>query len=396
MSEAETGRRWSLGTAEEPESQGQLRSEVLSGAHSLNNLERSWDDLFSRAVDASPHLCRPWVETFISERRCRGAPLLVLTWCNDKLVALLPIAVRKLAGARIASPIGTGVGSYLGLLLDPCYPGAVESIADSVVRQRVFDTFYNADLYSEDAATGRLFEKLNLRGCSCRRIYRNECPLVNLDCSFDTYLKVHKSRASRQKLLRKERKLLSKPNVRIEHYSGEEVTAEHIKRIALIQHDRWAQKGTADLHQPFYQKLLLRMAEAGMGHLWLLRIDEEDAAFVYSLLAHRRYYHGWTCYSRKYPKSLSVGSVLMTETIRKACQSGALSCEFGQGGGEWKERWANASPIVERIVAGRGLRGRTIANCYYICHRLGRIKWVRSCWRRFRRLRRRLAARTGS
>jgi len=396
LGEAEVRQRWSLDTAGQLESQGQLRSEVLFGIHSLNNFEKSWDDLFSRAVDASPHLCRPWVETFISEHRCRGAPLLVLTWCNDKLVALLPIAVRKLAGARIASPIGTGVASYLGLLLDPCYPGAVESIADSIVTQHVFDMFYNADLYSEDAATDSLFKELSLRGCSCRRIYRNECPLVNLDCSFDTYLKVHKSRSSRQKLLRKERKLLSRPNVRIEHYSGTEVTAEHIERVALIQHKRWGHKGTADLHEPFYQKLLLELAQAGVGNLWLLKIDGEYAAFVYSLLAHRRYYHGWTCYVLKHPKSLSIGAVLMTETIRKACQNGALSCEFGQGGSEWKERWANASPIVERIVVGRGLRGRTIAACYYICHRLGRIKWLRSRWRRFRHFRRKLIARIGS
>lgn len=85
--------------------------QFLEGAEAISEFEEHWDDLFARVVNATPFLSRPRVSTFIQERRIKGTPLFILAWCQTKLVALFPLAVRKYLTTKIAVPIGTGIPS---------------------------------------------------------------------------------------------------------------------------------------------------------------------------------------------------------------------------------------------------------------------------------------------
>jgi hypothetical protein len=70
--------------------------------------------------------------------------------------------------------------------------------------------------------------------------------------------------------------------VKVEHYVNGEVTPDFLLRIATIEKESWLKRrGAAILQQRFYQELLLKMAQAGFGHVWLMTIDSEDAAFEY-------------------------------------------------------------------------------------------------------------------
>ena len=119
----------------------EVHLQIVEGAEGISEFGEHWDDLFARAVDAPPFLSRPWVCTFIQEGRIKGTPLFILAWCGTKLVALFPLAVRKYLTAKIAVPIGTGIPSYLGLLLDPGYRSVTEDIADIITSKRVFDVY---------------------------------------------------------------------------------------------------------------------------------------------------------------------------------------------------------------------------------------------------------------
>lgn len=174
--------------------------------------------------------------------------------------------------------------------------------------------------------------------------------------------------------------------MRIEHYAAGEVTSEVLLRIAAIEEQSWLKRrGAAVLKRPFYQKLLLKMAQAGMGHVWLMTIDGEDAAFEYVLISHKRLQFGWRAFSLKYTSSVSIGQILMMHTIRDACSKGILSMDIGHGEADYKRFWAEDGCEVNRVVAACGLRGQLIATCYYLTWRLARVQWIRSMYRRIRR-----------
>ena len=367
--------------AEEAQEKLTMYSEIIQGREAISLLASDWDDLFARATDAPPHLSRAWVTTFIEFGRICGIPLVVASWSDGKLVALLPLAIRRFMGIKVAVPIGTGQPSYLGLLRDPKYPSAIQCIAETFSRKKVADVLCIEDLSSEDDATNVLLTELSGNRFLCLRAYRNHCRYIRLDGSFEEYLKNSKSRKTRQELHRKERKLYVNKGAEVEYYSGIEVTPEILRRIAGIQEESWMKRrGVAVLHQSFYQKLLSEMAKAGFGSVRLLRINGEDVAFAYILTAHKKLYYAWTAFKLQYATSNSVGVVLTMCTIRKAFEEGITLFDFGHGDGEFKRRWANECHYVHRVVVSRGLAGRLISVCYFVVWRLTKIKWLRSLY----------------
>ena len=365
----------------------EVHLQIVEGAEAVSEFGEHWDDLFVRAVDTPPFLSRPWVSTFIREGKIKGTPLFILAWCGTRLVALFPLAVRKCLTAKIAVPIGKGIPSYLGLLLDPGYRSVTEDIADIIISKRVFDVYYSEDLSSEDLATNDLLDKLAKRGCSRQQVSRNPCCHVQLGCSFDEYFKNSASSKSRQNLLRRERRLFENGDVKVEHYVVGEVTPEILFRIAAIEEESWLKRrGATVLQQRFYQELLLKMAQVGFGHVWLMTIDGEDAAFEYVYITHNRLQFGFRAFKLKYSSSVSIGQILMMHAIRDACSNGVLSMDIGHGAADYKRFWAKDSYRVNRVVASRGFRGYLIATSYYIAWRLMKIEWFHSSYRRIRKL----------
>jgi len=364
---------------------------VVEGAEGMSEFGDDWDDLFIRAHDAPPFLSRIWIKTFVEEGRLPGTPVFVLAFSGTKLVALLSLAVRGILNIKIAVPISDGIGAYLGLLIDPDYMSAIKGIADFIISENIFNVYYNADLSSEDTATNNLLDELMGRGYYCRKVFRDPCFCLRLNCSFEEYLRKQKPKSKqRYQLLYREKKLYKSADVRITRYAGTEITPEVNRRIAAIQLESWMKRrGAAVLGKPFYQKLVENMAADGFGQVWLMTINGEDAAFVYSFVAHRKHHPFWTAFKLKYQSKLSIGKFLLMQVIRDACEDGVQLFDFNYGDAEYKRFWATDCYKVYRVAAGHGFMGHLVVMfCYYFLQ-LKQIKWLRSFYRRIRmRLRR--------
>jgi CelD/BcsL family acetyltransferase involved in cellulose biosynthesis len=364
---------------------------IIEGAEGITEFGDDWDDLFARAKGASPFLSRYWAKTFVEEGRISGAPLFVLAFSGAKLVALLPIEIRKILNVKIAVPISTGIGTYLGLLIDPDYQSAIKDMADYIISEKIFGVYYNTDVSSEDWATNDLLNELVGCGYSCRKVFRDPCFCMQLGCSFDEYIKRNIPKGKRRRKLRyKERKLYESAEVKVTRYVGEKITPEVNRRVAVIQNESWMKRrGAAVLGKPFYQKLLENMAAGGFGQVWLMTIDGEDAAFVYSFIAHGQHHYFWPAFKLKYESQLSVGQMLLMRVIRDACEDGIELFDFLYGDASYKRFWSIDCHEVYRVVTGRGFMGHLVVMLCDAFLRLRKIKWLHSFYRRFRmRLRR--------
>jgi len=359
---------------------------IVEGAEGISEFGDDWDDLFVCAKGASPFLSRFWIRTFVEEGRLPGTPLFILAWFGTKLVALFPLVVRRVLNTKTAMPIDAGKGAYLGLLIDPEHRSAIKDIADIIISENIFDMYYSADLSSEDTATNDLLDDLVSRGYSCRKVCRDPCFCMQLGCSFDEYLKKKIPKGKRRrKLLYKEKRLYKSADVRVTRYVGKEITPELNRRIAAIQIESWMKRrGAAVLGEPFYQKLLGNMAEGGFGQVWLMTIDGEDAAFVYSFVAHGQHHYFWPAFKLKYESSLSIGQMLLMHVVRDACEDGIQLFDFIYGDAEYKRFWATDCYKVFRVVAGRGFMGHLIVMFCYVFFRLGQIKWLHYSYRRIK------------
>jgi CelD/BcsL family acetyltransferase involved in cellulose biosynthesis len=364
---------------------------IVEGAEGISQFSDDWDDLFARAKGASPFVSRFWIKTFVEEGLLSGTPLFVLAFSGSKLVALFPIAIRGILSIKIAVPISSEIGAYLGLLIDPDYRSTIKYIADYIVSEKIFDIYYNADLSSEDAATNDLMNELISRGYSCRKIFRDPCFCIRLGCSFDKYLEKNFPKGKRRRKLRyKEKKLYESADVSVTRYVGKEITPEVNLRVAAIQLESWMKRrGAAVLRRLFYQKLMENMAAGGFGQVWLMTIDGEDAAFVYSFVAHGRHHYFWPAFKLKYESQLSIGQMLLMHVIRDTCGDGIQFLDFIYGDAAYKRFWATDCHEVFRVVAGRGFMGHLIVMFCDAFLRLREIKWLHSFYRRVKmRLRR--------
>jgi CelD/BcsL family acetyltransferase involved in cellulose biosynthesis len=363
-----------------------LRAEIRNGKQAISTFADAWDKLFERSTDAPPYLSRVWIETFISEGRLRGVPLFILVWCGEELTALLALTIRHFLGVKIAEPISTCEPTYLGLLLDPRYPIAVNYVAEVLAQEKIVHCLYNTNLSSEDQPTNKLLDELVKKGFLCLSTHRNPCHYIKLKRSYDEYLIETKTAKRRKKLRYEERKLFNSRNVAIHCYRGQEVTPDVLKRVASIQEASWMKRrGAAVLGQPFYQKLFLEMAKNNLANVWLMTIDGEDAAFVYTLAAHKKIHYYRTAFKLKYESSLSVGKVLTMQIICDACNNGFLSFNFGHGDGEYKRFWATDIHYVNRAAVGCGLRGRLVVLCLGFAWWLAKHERIRIQYRRVRR-----------
>ena len=360
---------------------------IVEGAKGISEFGDDWDDLFVRAKGASPFLSRFWIRTFVEEGRLPGTPLFILAWFGTKLVALFPLVVRRVLNTKTAMPIDAGKGAYLGLLIDPEHRSAIKDIADLIISGNIFEMYYSADLSSEDTATNDLLDDLVSRGYSCRKVFRDPCFCMQLGCSFDEYLKKKIPKGKRRrKLLYKEKRLYKSADVRVTRYVGKEITPELNRRVAAIQLESWMKRrGAAVLGEPFYQKLLGNMAEGGFGQVWLMTIDGEDAAFVYSFVAHGQHHYFWPAFKLKYESPLSIGQMLLMHVVRDACEDGIQLFDFNYGDAAYKRFWATDCYKVFRVVAGRGFMGHLIVMFCYVFFWLGQIKWLHSFYRWIRK-----------
>ena len=363
-----------------------MHAEVLQCPEALTRLGKDWDDLFERDIDAPPFLSRTWISVFIREGRLRGTPLFIVVYAGRKLVALLGLAVHRLPGIKTAELIGTREPSYLGVLSDPGYPSAIQYMADFIAAKSGIGLLCFRNVSSMDKTTEKLIVELRRKRFSCVRAMRNPCFSIQLPCSFDEYLRKTKSTKQRKKLRKERRRLSRYGQVQLLRYEAAEISREIMLRIAVIHEESWLKRRGADmLIQPFYQKLLLEMAQAGFGKVWLITIDGEDAAFKYALIAHGRLHFQWTAFKLKYASSVSVGKILTMMAIRDACDDGIISIDFGHGDALHKRFWATDYHEVSRAAAGRGFIGVLAILGFATVWRLARNQWLRKQYRGFRR-----------
>jgi CelD/BcsL family acetyltransferase involved in cellulose biosynthesis len=115
-----------------------------------------------------------------------------------------------------------------------------------------------------------------------------------------------------------------------------------------------------------------------------MTIDGEDAAMVYSFIAHSQLHFYWTAFKLKYESSLSIGQMLIMQVIRDACADGIQLFDFIHGEAEYKRYWATDCYQVNRVVISRSFLGHSIAMSYYVVWQLATIKFLKLFFRRIR------------
>ena len=315
----------------------------------LEELRDEWDEL---AVQArNPFATWEWISTWWRHFGA-GRPLRVLA-CRDaggRLVAIVP----AFESGRRPMPLLRFIGHDLGDRVGPiCAPADVSRTARAVSAALERGVLGASVLIGD-----QLPAELRWRGLlGATRVGRESSPVLDIDGrDFDGWL-ASRSRNFREQVRRRERRL-AESGLRYRLCEEPDAVEQGLDTLLALHAARWGDRDLAFLPRflPFHRDFARLAAERGWLRLWILEVDGRPAAawegFRYA--GADWYYQAGRDPARE---RQAVGFVLLAHTVRDAMAAGMRTYCLGRGDEEYKRRFANRDPGLERMLISSGAAG---------------------------------------
>ena len=330
---------------------GQLRhgeaAEVVPRVEAVDGfdaLEHEWDALAegSGSIFATSLWSRLWWEHFGGERELL---LRAARSSDDSLTAVLPLYARRRRFPRVLSFLGHGPGDELG----PVYGRGEHATAARALRSALdglrWDVFLGEQLPAEE-----MWPEL-LGG----RLWRREAsPSLALPATWDEYLAA-RSRNFREQLRRRRAGLQREGDV-VRRLADATTLERDLDSLFALHRARWGSTQTDFRDEPFHRELAREALGRGWLRLSLLELDGHPVA------AWHGFQVGTVCSYYQAGRDpavdrLSVGFVLMADSIRSAIGEGATEYRLGRGDEAFKSRFTGYDVGLETVALTRGVVG---------------------------------------
>jgi len=375
----ENGSVMSAMPAELP-SRNDLRTHRIRDSWGLMGLRPQWDELLRASAAAGPFLTWEWLHAWW--RHLRGAAALdtVAIWSRDRLIAAAPLMRTggPLAPFHSLSFLGTGHAGpdHLDLITRRGYEtDALNALAGLFDEQQVTLRLGHV---REQSFSARLADALQSRGWRTLTQPDGVCPVIQLaGHTWDSYLGTL-GPAHRANVRRRLRALDRQFAVRFEQVVSEAARREALTALFRFHQSRFDHAGgsTAFLTpglRAFHDEATRLALDRGWLRLYVLWLNDQAAAVMYGFAYNNQfcfYQHG---FDDRY-SHLSLGLVLMAQSIRAAIDEGLQAFDLLWGTESYKFLWTQKARGLQRIhVFPPNLGGRAQATAVHLRRRLAPI-----------------------
>ena len=306
-----------------------------------------WDALAERASNL--FATRSWCETWWEHYGRGGSPLLVQGGHGDAGY-LVPLYVSGGLLRRVRL-IGHGPADQLGPVCGP----QGRAGAAAAVRAALRDPGLGWDvLLAHDVAEPEQWDQW----LGATVIRRTASPAITLGTTdWDAFLG-GRSKNFREQVRRRERKLRKAFHVELRLATADTLAAD-LGHLFRLHRARWGDDApfATGAEQRFHEDFAPQALADGRLRLWVLELDGRPAAALHGFrFAGVEYFHQ----SGRDPEleEHSVGSVLLTHSIREALQDGMREYRLLRGDEAYKSRFADVQHGVHTLAVPRGLRGQ--------------------------------------
>jgi perosamine synthetase len=350
--------------AREPRSsQAAIRLEPID---ELDSLRDEWAQL----ADGGGNVFATWEWNAIWWRHFgHGHPLLAAACrrLDGRLAAVIPLYLWSARPVRIVRFLGHGLGDELGpICARPDRPAVARALQLLLTRDGLgWDLFLGEHLPTDACWSARL---------GARPIRHHGNPVLRLEgLSWDGFL-ARQSANFRQQVRRRERKLARDHDLRYRLADSLDTLQDDLSVLFALHSARWGAatstfKGEREaFHREFAESALGR----GWLRLWFLELGGKPVAgwYGFRLSGIESFYQaGWDpAWARA-----SVGSVLLSHSIRTALEDGQREYRFLRGDDAYKYRYTSEDRVLETIALGRSAVGKSAAWAGGLTHNAPRL-----------------------
>jgi CelD/BcsL family acetyltransferase involved in cellulose biosynthesis len=354
-----------------------LRPHFIRDSWALRALRPQWNELLRASAAAGPFLTWEWVHAWWRHLRGTAALDTVTIWSRDRLIAAVPLMRTRgpLAPFHSLSFLGTGHAGpdYLDLIVRRGYEtDALNVLASLFETQQVSLRLGHV---REQSFSARLADALQSRGWRTLTQPDGVCPVIQLaGHTWESYLATLGS-AHRANVRRRLRALDRQFAVGFEQVSSETARLEALTALFRFHQSRFDRAGgsTAFLTpglRAFHDEVTRLALDRGWLRLYVLRLNDQPAAVMYGFAYNNQfcfYQHG---FDDRY-SHLSLGLVLMAQSIRAAMDEGLQAFDLLWGTESYKFLWTHEARGLQRIhVFPPNLGGRAQHAAVHLRRRL--------------------------
>lgn len=343
-----------------------LELETITRREDFERLGPEWDALVRAMPRPTPFLLHAWLSTW-TRHYGEGAGLAVHVARRDgRLVAALPLLVRRHLGLRTARFLGGRQSALADLLLAP---GEEPSVGVALAA-RVPVSADLVDLYGLPTGS-RIAEAL---GPTLEVVQRVEAPVLDLTPGWEAVYEAKTTSKKRNLHRRRRRQLAELGRLEVVVARTPDELGPALEEAFRLHALRWEGRpdgsGFATVTgRRFHREALDALAELGVPRIVLLTIDGRAVAFHYYLAFEGRMYVHRLAFDPDFAR-FSPGLVNTLDTIEAASAEGLTRVEFLGGGERYKIELADG---FEPLCHGLGLAGDARARAV-VAARLGLIR----------------------
>ena len=315
-----------------------LRTRVWNGPGWAYDLAEPWLELIPDAPSATPFQTWQWHSTWFRHFGRGKRAYVVAVYEGDDLIGLMPL-YRTFGPWRALRPMGCGASDYLHPLARRGLEGQVAAaIAIHFAELKGVDLIDLHQIRESEPLATALMGSIGRNG---QQLNQAACPVLDLPDTFDAYL-AGLGKSLRYDVRRMEGKFGQERGLRLVPFDAGSAHSG-MDQLFHFHRLRWRKRGLPGAFvgkrvQAFHREWSRLAADEGWLRLSSLFAGDEPVGVIYAMALGDSCYFYQSGFDPQF-SSLSPGTLLVADAIRKAIAEGKRHFDFMRGDEPYKRRW---------------------------------------------------------
>lgn len=326
-----------------------MRIELIQDG--LEGLADEWRELHEVDPLATPFVSPGWVLPCWRHYAGDAKPWVLAARRGDKLVGLVPLAIRRVRGIRTLQVIAEALGDYWDVLAHPAERGAVLEAVTRELRRRAgeWDALSLARLPGKSGTRAALERS----GTHTRRGPGLPCPGLELPASFEDYLRALPR--DRRWHVRRDLRRLDEGEVTLRTVVDPEELGVAVGRWHELRLRQWSEQGrelfwlqAENRFRDFIADVVHVLVPAKRALVWEFWAGERLVGSYVSFMDKRSFYPYLGGYEPS-AAALGIGKIAIAEGIRSSVAAGRTYYDFMIGDEPYKYQYGAQDRRVEQL-----------------------------------------------
>jgi CelD/BcsL family acetyltransferase involved in cellulose biosynthesis len=335
---------------------GEVTYETLAQIQDLDALAAEWDELVLAMNRPTPFMLHGWVKAWLRHLAGDAEPAVHVARRDGRLIAALPLVVRRRKGLRIASFVGYD-HPFVDALLAP--GEGLETVA----------TLATHASHSHDCASLLAISAESKVAQACverfRLVPRVNAPALDLGPDFERLYHAKYSSRIRRTHAHRRAELAKLGTLELELARTPDELADRLEHAFRLHALRWQGRfDTSGFTSPasaaFHRDVARDLAARGVPRILTMCLDGLPIAFVYYFVLSGRMFCYRMAFDPAYARC-SPGLLCLLSAIERSSEEGVTTVELLGGTQPYKIEIADR---VEQLYGGIGLADRAGGRSY--------------------------------